>query len=151
MKNYQFAKLVVRGFPTIQEIKNPYIYTSDVRVVINVSEHAYPKEIIAEFESRGIRMFHYPLVEEGPDMGIDNILQAVKTLWEADAAGEKVILHCTCGNNRSRTVAEAFYFAKAKSQFEDEYKGFPNHLIFNCESGHLPSIGEIEQTLSSME
>lgn len=50
-----------------------------------------------------------------------------------------------------QTVAEAFYFAKTKSQFEDEYKGYPNHLLFNSAAGHLPSKDKIEQILSVIE
>ena len=90
---------------------------------------------------------HFPLVEEGPDMGLENILAAVRELMKADAAGEKVILHCSFGNNRSRTVAEAFHFKKMGFQLEDEYKGYPNHLAYNCGEGHLPPLSEIEQLL----
>lgn len=52
------------------------------------------------------------LVKEGPDMGLENILAAVRELMKADAAGEKVTMHCSFGNNRSRTVAGAFHFKK---------------------------------------
>lgn len=150
MKDYPFAKLVVRGFPTMNDLRNPYIFTKDIKVVINVSEHKYPKEVSDEFTSRGIRYCHFPLVEEGPDMGLENILAAIEELAAADKAGEKVLLHCMCGNNRSRTVAEAFYFVKCGSQFEDEYKDYRNHIIYNCVNGHLPQIQEMESILSKL-
>lgn len=147
MKAYSFSKLVVRGYPTSNDINNPYIYSSDVRVVINVSEQEYTKEISSLFAARGIRTYFFPLTEEGPDMGLENIISAVEQLSQEDKAGNKVILHCMCGNNRSRTVAEAFYFHKSGEQFEDEYKGFKNHLLYNSANGHLPSIIELESIL----
>ena len=42
MKSYPFAKLTVTGFPN----------TPDVKVVINVSCHDYPKEIASVLNSR---------------------------------------------------------------------------------------------------
>jgi len=138
MKSYSFSKLVVRGYPTMADLRNPYIYTSDIRVVINVSGHPYPKDVEDFFRTKEIRTYFFPLVEEGEDMGLSNLLQALRVLDASDKNGEKVLLHCECGNNRSRTVAEAFYYMKCGEQFEDEYKGYKNHLIYNCETGHLP-------------
>jgi len=147
MKSYPFAKLSVTGFPTVANLDNRWIFPSDVRVVINVSGHEYPKEIASVLASRGVRMYAFPLVEEGPDMGIGNIVSAVKVLSEADAAGERAVLHCTCGNNRSRTVAEAFCYAKTGRLYDDEYKGFQNHLVYNCETGHLPDLATVKGIL----
>jgi hypothetical protein len=31
--------------------------------------------------------------------------------------------------------------------FEDEYKGCLNHLIYNCETGHLPPLDDVEREL----
>lgn len=146
MKTYTFAKLSVRGFPTILELNHPYIY-GDVQVIINVSGHDYPEDVLSVIKSKNIRWYHFPLEEEVPDMGLKNILAAVDVLMKADAAGEKVVLHCSFGNNRSRTVAEAFHFKKMGFQFEDEYKGYPNHLAYNCGEGHLPPLSEIEALL----
>jgi len=151
MKAYSFSKLVVRGYPTVTDINNPYIYSSDVKAVINVSGQDYPKEILSLFATRGIRTYFFPLTEEGPDMGIGNLIAAVKQLEFEDKSGNKVILHCMCGNNRSRTVAEAFYFHKTGEQFEDEYKGFKNHLLYNSANGHLPSVSALETILFSLE
>ena len=123
------------------------VFPLDVKVIINVSGHEYPKEIASVLTSRGIKMYSFPLVEDGPDMGLENILSAIRILKDTDAAGEKVVLHCTCGNNRSRSVAEAFYYAKTGELFEDEYKGYQNHLVYNCETGHLPDLAIMHELL----
>ena len=150
MKSYPFAKLSVTGFPTIADLNNKWIFPLDVKVIVNVSGHDYPKEIASVLNSRGVKTYSFPLVEEGPDMGLENILSAISVLKEADAAGEKVILHCTCGNNRSRTVAEAFCYAKTGEHFADEYKGYQNHLVYNCETGHLPDLATLESLLKTV-
>ena len=149
MKIYSFSNLIVRGFPTVQELNHPYIY-GGVKVIINVSEHDYPDSILKEIECKEIRWYHFPLEEEVPDMGIGNILAAVKELMKADEAGDKVVLHCSYGNNRSRTVAEAFHFKKMGFELEDEYKGYRNHLEYNCANGYLPPITEVERLISEL-
>ena len=146
MKNYSFSNLTVRSFPTIADLNNPWIF-GGVRVIINVSDWIYPEQILKAIEAKGIHWYHFPLVEEDPDMGLENILAAVRELMKADAADEKVILHCSFGNNRSRTVAEAFHFKKMGFQLEDEYKGYPNHLAYNCGEGHLPTLEEVERLI----
>lgn len=146
MKNYSFSNLIVRPFPTMADLNNPWIF-GGVQVLINVSGHEYTKDLLKVIEAKGIRWYHFPLKEEVTDMGLENILSAVRELVKADAAGEKVILHCSCGNNRSRTVAEAFHFKKMGYHLEDEYKGYPNHLAYNCGEGHLPRLPEIEELL----
>ena len=83
-------------------------------------------------------------------MGLENILATVRELMKADTTGEKVILHCAFGNNRSRTVAEAFHFKKMGFELEDEYKGYKNHLEYNCGEGHLPPISEVERLISEL-
>ena len=146
MKNYSFSNLIVRPFPTTADLNNPWIF-GGVQVLINVSGHEYTKDLLKVIEAKGIRWYFFPLKEEVTDMGLENILSAVRELVKADAAGEKVILHCSCGNNRSRTVAEAFHFKKMGYHLEDEYKGYPNHLAYNCGEGHLPRLSEIEELL----
>ena len=146
MKYYSFANLIVRPFPTMADLINPWIF-GGVQVLINVSGHEYTKDLLKVIEAKGIRWYFFPLKEEVTDMGLENILSAVRELVKADAAGEKVILHCSCGNNRSRTVAEAFHFKKMGYHLEDEYKGYPNHLAYNCGEGHLPRLSEIEELL----
>ena len=104
-----------------------------------------------EFEIRAAFPFSlHADANQGPDMGLENILAAVRELMKADAAGEKVILHCSFGNNRSRTVAEAFHFKRMGFQLEDEYKGYSNHLAYTCGEGHLPPLEEMERILSEV-
>jgi len=138
MKSYDFSNITVRPFPTVSDLNNPWII-GGIQVIINVSGHDYTDEVKKILSDKGIDSFWFPLVEEGPDMGINNIIKAVKVLQQCDAQEKKVLLHCTCGNNRSRTVAEFFYFLKTGEQFKDEYKGYQNHLIYNIAEGHLPS------------
>lgn len=147
MKSYPFANLIVTGFPTMADLNNKWIFPLDVKVIINVSGHEYSKDVAAILSRRGIKTYHFPLVEEGSDMGMDNILSAVKVLQEADSMGKMAVLHCTCGNNRSRTVAEAFCYAKTGELLDDEYKGYMNHLVYNCETGHLPDLATMKGLL----
>lgn len=137
MKSYQFAKVAVMGFPTKSDIENRFIF-GDVAHLINVSGHEYPKDIQTALQEHGISVYYLPLVEEGPDMGFENILKAVDILKNADRNNEKAIVHCTCGNNRSRTVVEAFYYSQTGEHLRDEYKGELNHIIYNSANGHLP-------------
>lgn len=143
---YPFSDLDVRAYPTVRDLDNPYIF-GNVRVVINVSEHRYPLRMRLKMRRMGLRTYHLPLKEEGCDMGLDNIIAAVKILMDADRCGEKVILHCMCGTNRSRTVAEAFSYAKTGEHFSDGYRGQFNHLKYNSLAGHLPPMDEIEGRL----
>lgn len=149
MKNYSFALLQARSFPTITEVENPYIY-GRVGVVLNVSLEEHSETLKQAFEKRGIKCFHFPLVETGGNMGLDNILKAIRVLEEANSAGLPAVIHCNWGNNRSRVVAEAFHFRKMGFHLEDGYKGSFNHLAFNCKSGHLPSLPEMEGFIQTM-
>ena len=149
MKTYQFAKIQARPYPNMAEIRNPYIY-GKAGCVINVSEKEYPAEIREELERQGKLLRHFPLVETGKDMGLDNIIRCVRVLEEADADGIPVIVHCGFGNNRSRVVVECFHFRKMGFQLEDEYKGAKNHLAYNCGIGLLPPIKEVERILAEL-
>ena len=148
MKSYRFSNLTVRSYPTPADVANPWIY-GGVQLVINVSERPYSKEIADAFKAKGIEFHHFPLVEEGPDMGLENIRKAVSKLIEGDREGKKMIMHCVGGNNRSRTVAECFALAKIGTQYEDEYKGHVNHLAYNCAEGHLPPLEEMERIFNA--
>jgi len=139
MKSYTFSNITLRPFSTVADLNNPWIF-GGVQVIINVSGHDYPEDVKKVLSDKGIESYWFPLVEEGPDMGIDNIIKAIHVLQLCDEEKKKVILHCTCGNNRSRTVAELFYFIKTGEQFDDEYKGYANHLLYNIGEGHLPGL-----------
>lgn len=83
-------------------------------------------------------------------MEVDNLLKAVALLAKFDMPDSHTIVHCVGGNNRSRTVVEAYHFAKLGTHYEDEYKGFPNYLIYNCASGYLPPLQEMEDILKEL-
>ena len=149
MKTYDFARIQVRPFPTAAELKNPHIY-GRVRYVLNVSEEDYTEEIEKRMKSLGIQTYHFPLVETGNDMGLENILKAVRILEKADAEGAPAIVHCGFGNNRSRVVVECFHYRKMGFQLKDEYKGAMNHLAYSCGIGLLPPMAEMERILRDM-
>ena len=149
MKTYQFARIQARPFPTLAEVRNPFIY-GRAGCVVNVSEKGYPEELRKELELHRLQLWHFPLIETGTDMGIENILQSVSILEKADWKGIPVIVHCGFGNNRSRVVVECFHFRKMGFQLEDEYKGAENHLAYNCGIGLLPPIEEVERMLADL-
>lgn len=149
MKTYDFARIQARPFPTVAELKNPYIY-GYVRYVLNVSDVEYPEEIGNGMYELGIQTYHFPLVETGTDMGLENILKAVRILEKADVEEAPVIVHCGLGNNRSRVVVECFHFRKRGFQLEDEYKGALNHLAYNCGIGLLPAVDDVERMLKEI-
>lgn len=149
MKIYKFAPISARNFPTIADLNNPWIYPNDVAIVISVSQY-YDTRIAAEIRARGMEYLQFPLSEGVDDMGWDNIKQAVALLLESDATNKRMVVHCDFGQHRSRVVVEAFHFAKYGTHLWDEYKGYDNHLIYDCLTGHLPPIDHVEQELFNL-
>lgn len=150
MKYYSFSNLIVTHYPSLKDMDNPYIF-KDVKAIVNASRKEYPEEIRAELERRGIEMYHYPLSETESDMGIENIISAVKTLDRLDKEGKKVLLHCAHGKNRSKVIAEAFYFLRKGEQIEDNFGDYTNHLVFNCMVKHLPPLEEVEKRILELK
>lgn len=144
MKNYDFANITVRPFLKLSDVNNPYIF-GETKHVINVCDYREP-EVIDLIHSKGATFDWFP-TEEQP-MDVDAILHAVAKLAEYDKDGTPIIMHCMGGNNRSRTVVEAYHFAKTGTHLEDMYRGHLNHLHYNCESGYLPPIKEMERLLA---
>lgn len=145
MIKYDFAPITARPFPTLLDVRNPWIISKSVKHIINVSTKEDP-EIKAAIAARGISYTWLP-TEEKP-MNMPNIFKAVRLLREYDAAGEHTVIHCIGGNNRSRTVVEAYYFAKTRTHLNDEYMGYQNHLIYNCKAGYLPALEQMEHYLT---
>lgn len=144
MKNYEFANITVRPFLKLSDVNNPYIF-GETKHVINMCDYREP-EVIDLIHSKGGTFDWFP-TEEQP-MDVNAILQAVAKLAEYDKDGTPIIVHCMGGNNRSRTVVEAYHFAKTGTHLEDMYRGYMNHLHYNCESGYLPPIKEMERLLA---
>lgn len=143
MQTYSFAKITVRPFLKLSDVSNPYIF-GETKHVISMCAHREP-EVIDLIQSKGANFDWFPTDEEPMDQ--DMILKAVAKLFEYDRDGSPIIVHCLGGNNRSRTVVEAYHFAKTGTHLEDEYKGYPNHLLYNCGEGFLPPIKEMEELL----
>lgn len=146
MKSYSFAKVSALGMITEADYNNKYIFTDDLKYIANVSE-IQRIERTRFIRERAIPVRNLPLTETGGDMGYRNLLMAVKGLLLYDNWGYRSLVCCYFGVNRSRTVIEAFHFAKMGFHFEDEYKGCLNHLIYNCEVGHLPPLSDVEHEL----
>lgn len=106
------------------------------------------QEAIELIHAKGATFDWFP-TDERP-MDLDIVLQAIAKLAEYDRDGSHIIVHCLHGNNRSRTVVEAYHYAKLGTHYEDEYKGYTNHLIWNCAQGYLPPLPEMERLLSKI-
>ena len=149
MKAYKFANITVRPYPNMCDVNNKWIFTPEIGVVVNVSQK-YKAEIVDAIKQKGIEYYHFPLDEEVPDIGWENIKKAVKTLMHYDNTDMHILVHCDGGNHRSRLVVEAFHYAKLGTHLIDEYKGYDNHLIYDCKSGYLLPLEEVEEALKKL-
>ena len=149
MKIYKFAKVSARCFPTIADLNNPWIFPTDVAVVVSVTPY-YEAKIVDALKVKGIDFYHFPLEEEIDDIGWENVKHAVEVLQHYDKDDKRMVVHCDFGQHRSRLVVEAFYFAKYGEHLTDEYKGFTNHLIYDCMSHHLPELSVVEIELQNL-
>ena len=147
MRDYTFAKVKTRPFPTKADVRHPYIF-GGIRSVINVSEKE-DKEIISLYHTLAISYHHFPTKEECAEMNWANIKAAAKQLLYNIANDIPTIVHCIGGNNRSPMIVECAYYALHGSHFEDEYRSQFNHLIYNSQFLGL-SIDEIECELSQL-
>lgn len=102
-------------------------------------------------QDRGISIVYISLKEEVDGMSSGKICEAVKLLLEYDQNGERAIVHCDFGQNRSRTIVEAFYYAKFGEHFQDEYKGYFNHLICNCNRNFISRSTDNVDRLKDIE
>lgn len=149
MKSYSFSKVSARGYLTEADYDNKYIITEDLKQIINVAERPYVKPL-RYFSERKLIARHMPLTEKNGDMGFSTILKAVRFLLFWDKRDKRSIVCCAFGVNRSRTVIEAFHYAKMGFHYEDEYEGYINHLIYNCAIGCLPPLSEVEHELKRL-
>ena len=149
MRNYHFAKISARNFPTSADLRNPWIFSKDVAVVICVSQY-YDEDLVETLKQRGIEYHYLPLDEEVDDIGWENIKKAVSIVLQADSEDKRVIVHCDFGAHRSRLIVEAFHFAKFGYHFVDSYHGYDNRIIYNSSCNHLPPLEIVEQELRAM-
>ena len=146
MKSYSFAKVSARGRLTDADYNNKYILTEDLKYIINVSERRLGRPFTF-FKQRNLIAKNLPMKEEYGAMDLLSLKLAVHFLILCEKEGKRSIVCCDFGNNRSRTVIEAFHYVKMGYHFEDEYKGCFNHLIYNCEAGFLPHLADVEHEL----
>ena len=149
MKSYSFSKVSARGYLTEADYNNKYIFTDDLKQIINVSGRPLEKPL-SFFRERDLIARNMPLTDKDGDMGFDTLLKAVRYLLAWDRRDKRSIVCCAFGVNRSRTVIEAFHYAKLGFHFEDEYEGFTNHLIYNCTMGFLPPLEKVERELKRL-
>lgn len=149
MKTYSFAPISAREYPSVRILENPYIW-GGVEFCVNLSENPYTPELEEAFAQHGIEWLHCPISEEAGADWLDALSIALPKMYLAFKAGKKQIVHCGLGNNRSRTFAEALYFAIHRKELYDPYKDEINHLVYNCKVGHLPDISEMEQRIIAM-
>lgn len=149
MRAYSFAPIAAREYPTIALLDNPYIW-GGVRFCINVSEKPYPVELAKALADRGIDWIYCPTSEEDGAQWLDALITALPRMLYAYQNGQKQVVHCDFGNNRSRTFVEALYFLLNSIHFPDEYKGEFNHLAYNCAIKHLPPLADTEEVIRSI-
>lgn len=151
MRSYDFAPIAAREYPTLKMLDHPYIW-GGVRYCINVSEKPYSPELEKAMKERGIEWLYCPLSEEMPSCPdwTGPIYYAVAELCQAYEEGKKMVVHCDFGNNRSRTLIEAFYYRLFGEHLKDEYKGEINHIVYNSKVGHLPPVEDLEKDLLSL-
>jgi hypothetical protein len=147
MRDYTFAKVKTRPFPTKVDVKHPYIF-GGIRSVINVSEKE-DKDIVSLYHTLGISYHHFPTKEDCAEMNWANIKAAAKQLLYNIAHDTPTIVHCIGGNNRSPMIVECAYFALHGVHLADEYRAQPNHLIYNSRFLGL-SIEDMERELKQL-
>lgn len=149
MKAYTFAPISAREYPTLHLLDNPYIW-GGVQFCVNVSEKPYSSDLVKALREHGIEWIYCPVSEDDGALWLDSLMMALPKMLFAYEAGQKQIVHCDFGNNRSRSFVEALYYRIRGEQLADEYKGEFNHLVYNCKIGHLPMLSRTEEVLRSI-
>lgn len=117
-------------------------------VIINVSDEYYPGIDEVHARTRLCQVHWFAMSEFKKDMGLNAIFQSIIILWYAEQKGDSVYLHCHMGNNRSWTVAAAYYFFRTgEHMHRTTRRGYINKLHQNCAEGMLPPIMEMERFL----
>lgn len=149
MKNYDFAPISARDYPTVKILDHPYIWAG-VKFCVNLSERTYSSELVEALASHGIEWIHCPVSEEPGADWLESFAKALPQMYKAYKEGKNQIVHCDLGNNRSKSLVETFHYLLKQTQLEDEYKGEINHLTYNCKIGHLPPLEEVQWRLRRM-
>lgn len=128
-------KLTIGGYPVLV---NKEFLPMEQEYIINVSDEFYGVGGSKYY-------FWFPLNEWKRDMGLNSIYGALIIMQMAEAAGDRVYLHCHSGSNRSWTVAAAYhYFRTGRHLVRETRSGDMNKLLQNCRAGYLPPQKEME-------
>jgi hypothetical protein len=149
MRNYSFAPISAREYPTVRLLDNPYIW-GGVQFCVNVSEKAYSYDLSQALKQHGIDWIFCPVSEEEGEQWLDSLVLALPKMLVAYKSGLKQVVHCDFGNNRSRSFVEALYYCLHNEHFQDEYKDEINHLVYNCTIKHLPPLAETEEVIRNI-
>ena len=147
---------VVHGIPSNRKLKEGDIITIDMVIGYKgyQADAAWTYAVGEISEEKGDLEYRKAqlkrLQEEVVDIGWENVQKAVKTLMLYNSIDKQILVHCDGGNHRSRLVVEAFYFAKFGTHLIDEYKGYENHLIYDCSAGYLPPLNVVEDVLKQL-
>lgn len=146
MKSYTFAPIAAHEYPTIALLDNPYI-RGGVSFCVNVSEKPYPVELAKALVDHGIDWIYCPISEELSAQWSDALMAALPKKLDAYKMGQKQVVHCDFGNNRSRSFVKAQYYCLHNEHFQDEYKGEINHRAYNFNLHDLPDLTKTETLL----
>ena len=149
MKIYSFAPISARDYPTVKILDHPFIW-SGVQFCVNLSEKPYTQDLVDAMAAHGIEWIHFPLSEKIGASWWETYAIVLPKLFRAFLDGEKMIVHCDFGANRSRTLIEAFYYMLTGEEFLDEHKGEINHLAYNCKQHHFPPLEETERMIKEL-
>lgn len=140
-------KLTVGGWPGLV---NKSFELRRYSYIINVSDEYYHEHFKVVALSP-VHQYWFPMNEFKKDIGLNSIYAAIIILWQAEQDGDAVYLHCHSGNNRSWTVAAAYYFWRTGEHLlRPTRKGYENKLHQNCAEGYLPPLREMEDFLRAI-
>lgn len=73
MKSYSFSKVSARGYLTEADYNNKYIFSDDLKQIINVSGRPLEKPL-SFFRERDLIARNMPITDKDGDMGFDTLL-----------------------------------------------------------------------------
>ncbi len=135
--------LTIGAFP--YRINNMF-EASDYDIVINVSDEWYI-DVELKIRESYVSYYWFPMNEVKKDIGLNSIYGSIIILKHAEKRNLKVYLHCHAGVNRSRIVADAYYFLRTNDHIETDNDLFINKLIAACTRCYLPPKKEMENFL----
>jgi hypothetical protein len=116
-------------------------------IFINMSDH-FNSAAMQNLFLKQKQSFWFPC-GEFQGISLSSLYGALKVLDTAYKEDKKVLLYCMSGVNRSKTVYDAFYFAKTNTHLPDNFIGLGewfsssiNMLLYNINNNYLPRYTE---------